>query len=140
MDYKLLREEILKVNLAFYDRIYKDPWMAKVFRNVTQEFISNQQTDFMLGAFGGPKIYSGRSPQDAHPHIFIDQEMWDIREKYLKEAFEETKFPIELAEKWLRIDEAFKRSILKNSVSDCQKRWAMDEIIHEPNPNKKKSA
>lgn len=140
MDYVKLKEQLYRVNKAFYDRVYKDPWMSKIFRNITQEFITSQQTDFMLGAFGGPKNYAGRSPQDAHPHIFVDQEMWDLREKYLKEAMIEVGFPQDLSEKWIKIDEAFKKSILKNSVSDCTKRFTTDEIIYEPSPYKKKSA
>lgn len=86
----------------------------------------------MLGAFGGPKNYSGRSPSDAHPHIFVDEEMWQLREQFLKEAFIETNFPEDLRAKWIRIDEAFKKSILKNSIDDCKKRYATDEIIYYP--------
>jgi hemoglobin len=140
MDAESLKIEVYKVNKEFYDRIYKDTWMAKIFRNVAQEFITSQQTDFMVGALGGPKTYSGRSPGDAHPHIFVDEEMWQVREKYLKEAFAVVNFPADLAAKWLRIDEAFKAAIIKNDVSECQGRYRTDEIIYEPNPNRKKAS
>lgn len=133
-----LYDLVLKVNKAFYDRVYKDPWMSQVFGVVEQKFIELQQTDFIVGALGGPKRYSGRAPQDAHPHIFVDQEMWDLRERFLVEALEEVKAPDWLRERWIKIDNAFKKAILKNSVADCKKRFTTDEIIHVPNPNPRK--
>lgn len=81
MEHVELRALIASVNKEFYDRIYKDPWLSQVFRGVAQEHIERQQTDFMVGAFGGPRQYAGRSPADAHPHIFIDEEMWELRER-----------------------------------------------------------
>lgn len=135
MDFTLLKQQIAAVNKAFYDRVYRDPWLSKVFAVVRQEHIESQQTDFMLGAYGGPKNYSGRSPSDAHPHIFVDEEMWQLREKFLKEAFAETNFPEELQARWIKIDEAFKRAIVKGSFEDCKKRFTMDEIIYYPGPS-----
>ena len=128
---------VLKVNQAFYDRVYKDPWMSKVFAVVDQKFIESQQTDFIVGAMGGPKKYSGRAPQDAHPHIFVDEDMWNLREKFLIEALNEVKAPEWIKERWIRIDNAFKKAILKNSIDDCKKRYATEEIIYYPSPNKK---
>jgi len=139
MDFEVLKREIAKVNLAFYNRVYKDDWLKLVFRDVTQERIEMQQTDFMLGAYGGPKNYSGRSPSDAHPHVYIDEEMWQLREKYLKEAFVEADFPEELRSKWIKIDEAFKEAIIKKSPADCKGRYAKEEIIYHPNPAQKKT-
>lgn len=127
---------VLTINKAFYDRVYKDSWLSQVFKNVDQKLIESQQTDFMVGALGGPNVYKGRSPKDAHPHIFVDEEMWALREKFLVEAFKETKTPEWLQEKWLKIDNAFKAKILKNSFQDCEKRYTLDEIIYVPNPSK----
>jgi hemoglobin len=138
MDDNELFNKVSAVNKVFYDKIFKDPWLKEVFRGVDQDIISRQQTDFIVGALGGPKRYGGRSPGDAHPHIFIQEDMWQVRERLLKEAFVETKFPADLQDKWLKIDQAFKHRILKNSVSECKKRYTMDEIIVVPNPDKKK--
>ncbi len=140
VDFINLKQLILKVNKAFYDRVYKDPWLSEVFKEVRQEHIESQQTDFMLGAFGGPKNYSGRSPTDAHPHIFVNEAMWQQREKLLKEAFVEINLPEELRGKWIKIDEAFKKAILKKDLSDCKKRYTMDQIIYVPVPSKFRNA
>lgn len=123
---------IFKINQVFYEYIYKDPWLKEVFAVVDQKLITLQQTDFMVGALGGPKRYSGRNPKHAHPHIFVDEEMWALREKYLKQAFQEAEAPLELREKWLDVDEAFKAAIIKKDISDCQKRYFSDAIIYHP--------
>lgn len=94
----------------------------------------------MVGALGGPRTYSGRSPSDAHPHIYVDEDMWQQRERFLREAFAETKLPEELSVKWLRIDEAFKTVILKRSLTECTPRYTLDEIIYVENPNRKKAS
>lgn len=128
---------VLKVNKAFYERVYKDPWMSKVFAVVDQKFIESQQTDFIVGAMGGPKKYSGRAPQDAHPHIFVDEDMWNLREKFLVDALAEVQAPDWLREKWIRIDNAFKKAIIKNSIHDCKGRYNTEEIIYFPSTQKK---
>ena len=126
---KEFQQHILLVNTDFYDFIYKDEWFKQVFCNVEQTIITKQQTDFIIQAFGGPSNYCGRMPSDAHPHLFIDEHMWDLREEYLLKAFEKNSTPIEIKNKWLKIDNAFKNAIVKNSINDCRKRFNSDEII-----------
>ncbi len=132
-----MRALVARVSKALYDRVYRDPWLLLVFRVVKQEHIESQQTDFMVGAFGGPKNYSGRSPADAHPHIFIDKEMWALRRRYLLEAFDEAGVPEEMRDRWLKIEDAFKRAIVKGSPADCTGRFFTDEIISHLNPGRK---
>lgn len=130
-----LYEMINRAVKVFYDKVYDDPWLKEVFKVIKQEIIENQQTDFMVAAFGGPKRYCGRSPKDAHLHIFSDEEMWIHRESILEESLRESKLPEEFIKKWLKIDNAFKNVIVRNSPSECTKRFKSDEIINVPNPN-----
>ena len=123
------QEHILKVNTSFYEFIYKDEWFKQVFCNVAQDVITRQQTDFIIQAFGGPSNYCGRMPADAHPHIFVDEHMWQLREDYLIDAFKINNTPEEIRIKWLKIDNAFKNAIVKKSVDDCKKRFNSDDII-----------
>ena len=66
---------VSKINEVFYDKVFKDPWLKFVFDGVPEDHIRDQQTDFIVKVFGGPKRYSGRNPRDAHPHIFIQEDM-----------------------------------------------------------------
>jgi hypothetical protein len=62
------------------------------------------------------------------------EEMWQLREQFLREAFLKVGTPVEIQEKWLKIDEAFKKAIVKMSRSQCERRYTMDEIIDIPDP------
>jgi truncated hemoglobin YjbI len=120
---------IFQVNTDFYEYVYNDNWFKQVFVNITQEVITKQQTDFIIQAFGGPANYCGRMPGDAHPHIFIDEYMWELREKYLIQSFEKNNTPADIRNKWLKIDNAFKAAILKKSVDDLKPRFKTDELV-----------
>jgi len=135
-----LTELITKVNEIFYDKLFDDPWLSQIFVDVDQDIITSQQTDFIVGALGGPQKYCGRSPKDAHPHIFIQEDMWDVREAYMVEALKEANAPEWISEKWLKIDNAFKAAILKGSIDECSGRYKSEEIINIPNPNSFKKA
>jgi hemoglobin len=132
-----LYKMVFAVNEAFYETLYEHPWLKTIFEVIKQEIITTQQTDFIVGALGGPRKYAGRSPKDAHPHIFINEEMWDERERILKESFAKTSFPDDLANKWIKIDNSFKSAILMKSPDECKKRYNSDKIIYVPNPFKK---
>jgi hemoglobin len=129
-----LESIIKKTNEEFYELVFKHPWLKQIFDGVDQEHITNQQTDFILQALGGPKRYGGRNPKDAHPHIFIQEDMWIEREILLKQAFETVKTPKDIQDIWIRIDESFKHAILNKSPDECFGRFKTEEIINIPNP------
>ena len=129
-----LENWLVKINKVFYDKIFNDKWLGQVFKGIDQNFIQSQQTDFMLGAMGGPKRYSGRSPDQAHPHIFISEEMWQHRENLLKLSFAELSVPELIEDRWLKIDQAFKAKIVMTEQSQCKPRYAVDEFIIIPRP------
>lgn len=134
---------IAKVTEEFYELVYKDLWFSKMFYNIEQEIITSQQIDFMVQSFGGPKKFCGRSPNDAHPHIWINEEIWDYRENLLKQAFRNVGAPDNILEKWLKIDEAFKSKIInKGGPEECFGRYKTEETIYFPMPEhlKKKAA
>ncbi len=131
------REGVLKTMKIFYDKVYKDPWIGQYFTHISQEHIENQQTDFMNGALGGDKIYSGRLPIPAHEHMYVTDELFDLRNKLLLEALKEVDAHADVIEGWMKIDNAFKNGIVKSSLSDCKKRFTTDNILNFPNPNKK---
>lgn len=131
------RDTLMRISKKFYDKIYKHPWMSLYFKNTKQSVIESQQVDFMTGALGGPKIYAGRMPLDAHTHLFITEELFDLRQQLLKETFVEENAPQELVDRWLKIDEAFRSQIIKKSPDDCFGRWKTEEILNFPNPEDK---
>jgi truncated hemoglobin YjbI len=129
-----------KVHKIFYDKIYKHPWIGQYFKDVPQKIIETQQTDFMSDLMGGPSKYCGKLPVAAHKHMFIEEELFQLRSQLLRESLQEAQLSTECIEAWLKLDGAFKKGILKNSISECEKRFATDEILAFPNPSKKQAA
>ncbi len=130
------RTTIERVHKIFYDKIYADHWMGKFFAGINQVHIENQQTDFMVMLFGGPKEFRGRMPIDAHEHIMIGEELFAARSELLRQSLEEAGIGTSERADWLRIDTAFKKVLIKNSLNDCKKRFFTDEILDFPNPKK----
>ena len=128
------RPVLERVHKVFYDKLYEHPWLKQFFSEIDQKTIENQQTDFMISNMGGGKIYSGALPKNAHKHLFVTAEMFDLRNRILKESLAECGVPEELAERWLRIDDAFRKSIVKKDPSQCEKRFFTDEIVIFPKP------
>ena len=129
-----------KVHKIFYDKMYAHPWMGKFFIDIKQEVIENQQTDFMVQNFGGPSNYVGKLAVPAHKHMYITDEMFNLRQKLLEESLIEAGVSVEHRAKWLKIDGSFRSGIVKNKIEDCQKRFFTDEILIIENPEKKNVA
>lgn len=117
-----------RVTKVFYDKVYDHPWLSQFFATIDKDHIASQQAEFMQGALGGPKIYCGRKPTDAHPHIHITDESFDLRQELLRQSLVEVGIDAPIAARWLALDEAF-RSRLVKSRGECHKRFPSDTII-----------
>ena len=86
----------------------------------------------MAMALGGPKKYSGRLPDGAHMHMYITEEIFELRHKILAEALKECLVPEDLRDRWLTTDYQFKGKIVKKTFEDCEKRYNTDTILFTP--------
>ncbi len=123
------RGMLIKISKIFYDKIYLHPWIGLYFKDISQDVIESQQVDFMTGALGGDQIYLGKLPIPAHKHMFITEELFELRQTLLEEALEEAGASEDLKNKWLKIDDAFKKKMIKSDISECEKRFHTDEIL-----------
>ena len=123
------RETLERVHKALYDKLYAHPWLKHFFQGKDQKHQENQQTEFMMRSMGGPKVFGGRLPRAAHEHLFITEEVFDLRHKILCETLDECGIPVELARRWAYIDWCFKEAVVKAGVDECRKRFTTDEII-----------
>lgn len=73
----------------------------------------------MTAAFNGPNNYSGDTPAFVHMHMFITDEMADIRETLLRKAILAEGLSATIADRWLAVDQSFRRAIVKKSVDEC---------------------
>lgn len=125
---------IKKVHKIFYDKIYADAWIGQFFKKIDQTVIEDQQSDFMAQSFGGPNLYLGKLPVATHKHMYITEELFELRRSLLEMSLIEAKVSPEHRERWLKIDGAFKHSIVKKSLADCEKRYFTDELEAYENP------
>jgi hemoglobin len=125
-----------KVHKVFYDKVYAHPWLGKFFAGHNQEAIENRQTSFMAVKMGGDVTYLGKEPKMAHRAMYITQELFDIRTALLRESLQEAQVPEELIAKWIKLDNAFKHQIVKDSIEDFYKTtWKYEKRVIIPKGN-----
>lgn len=105
-----------RVHKIFYDKVYAHEWLGQFFRGHSQEAIEYRQTMFMGEKMGGPVEYWGKDMQYAHEAMYITQELFDLRHALLEESLREAGVPEALRERWLKIDGAFRKQIVKDSI------------------------
>ncbi len=128
------RDSLIKINKLFYDKVYEHPWLGKYFMEIPQQHIEDQQIDFMQKVLGGTNVYVGKTPTATHHHMFIPDELFDVRKQLLIEAFDETHANAELVDKWLSLDESFRRHIINKSPDECTARFKTDPILNFSKP------
>lgn len=128
------RSSLIAINKLFYDKVYKHPWLKLYFQQVPQDHIEIQQVDFMQKVLGGENIYVGKAPPVAHKHMFIPNELFDVRKQLLIETFNELNTHPELVDKWLSLDESFRRILVKKSPEECTPRFTTDPILNFDKP------
>jgi len=124
-----------RVHKNFYDKVYAHPWLGLFFEGYSQEAIERRQSDFMAEKMGGSKEYLGKHPLMAHRTMYITEELFEIRQRLLRETLLEFDLPTELIDKWLRIDAAFKNMIVKKSIADFyHTSWKYEKRVIIPKP------
>lgn len=113
-------EEIIqRVHQRLYDALFDEPWLEKFFYGKSKEALIDKQTKFMIAAFNGPNNYTGDTPAFVHMHMFITEEMLDVRETLLRNAILAEGLSTSIAERWLKVDQSFRAAIAKKNVDEC---------------------
>jgi truncated hemoglobin YjbI len=124
-----------KVHKIFYDKVYAHPWIGQFFIGHSQEAIENRQTSFMAEKMGGPVEYLGKDIEIAHEAMYITEELFELRKQLLDESLQEAGLGKELRERWLKIDSAFMKKIVKGSLeSFMETKWPYKKHIVIPKP------
>lgn len=124
-----------RVHKIFYDKVYAHPWLKLFFEGYSQIAIENRQTTFMAMKMGGDVVYMGKDIKVAHETMYITQELFEIRRALLDESIQEAGVTGELRARWLKIDSAFMKSIVKDSLEIFTKTtWPYKKHIIIPKP------
>jgi len=128
------RAAIERVHVVFYDMLYTHPWLKGFFEGLDKTRLIAQQTDFMASVLGGPARFYGREPGPAHCHMFVTEEIFEVRHKLLGEAMEIAKLAPHVRAPWLKRDYAMKRALVKTSPAECFGRYKTEPIVVVPKP------
>jgi hemoglobin len=112
-------DAIYRIHLRFYQMMFEEPWLERFFLGKHETVLARKQTDFLVACLGGPQEYRGETPAIAHLHMFITEEMLDVRESLLRQAMAEAGVEAALQVRWLRIDNAFRAAVAKRSPDEC---------------------
>ncbi len=124
-----------KVHRIFYDKVYAHPWLGKFFEGHSQASIEHRQTTFMAQKMGGDPEYMGKELKFAHETMYITPELLELRSLLLDESIREAGVPDDLRERWMRIDNAFGKSLVKPSLeSFLSQSWPYKKHIVIPEP------
>jgi len=124
------------VHKIFYDKVYVHPWLGKFFAGHDQTSIETRQTQFMAEKMGSDKPYFGKEMKMAHRAMYVTPELFEIRRELLRESINQAGVPDELAERWLKIDSAFYRQIVKDSIeSFYSTSWKYEKRVIIPKPH-----
>jgi hypothetical protein len=72
----------------------------------------------MIAVFNDPNNSTGDALALAHMHMFITNEMADLREHILRQAILDERLPASVADRWLKADQSFRPAIVKKSVDE----------------------
>lgn len=125
-----------RAHKIFYDKVYAHPWLGRFFEGHSQAAIEFRQTTFMAEKMGGPIEYWGKEMKYAHEAMYITRELFDLRHALLAESLREAGVPEDLCQRWLRIDGAFMKHIVKDSIeSFYSTTWPYRKRIIVPKPD-----
>jgi len=124
-----------EVHCRFYDKVYEHDWLGKFFAGHARQSIENRQTRFMAEKMGGPVEYYGKKPLLAHRHMYITEELFNVRQTLLRAALIEAGIPEQQRRRWLKIDNAFRSVIVKPSIAAFySSTWRYEKRIIIPPP------
>ena len=127
-------ETLRGVHKIFYDNLFVHPWLKQYFVEHPQEIFENQQTNFMAGLMGGPKIYAGLTPKMAHQNIVITDELFELRSDILSDSIKAFGIADDLREEWLNADRTLKKALVKKSADECRTMYDSQRIYDIPKP------
>jgi hemoglobin len=126
------RATLERVHKRFYDELFQHEWLGQFFTGIEQAFIEEQQTDFMSSIMGGPRCYTGQAPKAAHVHMFLTDEIFDLRSALLDAAIRAEGVDDEARAAWIALDQSFRQALVKESPEECRPRYVFEDVVVVP--------
>jgi hemoglobin len=106
------REAVEAVVDDFYERVLDDDQLTPYFEETDMADLRSHQIQFISAVAGGPVDYTGDDMREAHDHLGIEEEDFDLVGRYLQAALEENGVPEEHVETIMAEVAALKAPVL----------------------------
>ncbi len=111
-------ETVSAVITEFYHRAFQDPMIGHFFFGHDRGHITRMQIDFASNMLGGPKVYRGKSLQEAHGALPLRPPHFARRQVLMREVLEEFGVREDLREAWLGLEARLRPLIIQQKI-DC---------------------
>ena len=101
---------------AFYAKVYADEQLAPFFAKVTMARAIDKQFSFFKQCVTGEKSYMGDRPRNAHHWMIITHDLFDHRQRLMRETLQAQGLSDALVARWQRFEEYFRPDLVKSSV------------------------
>lgn len=98
-----------------YRRLLADPEVAPYFVGVDVRQIRGHMTDFLVAALDGPDEFAGRDLSDAHAHLAVTDEAFNLTASHLLDTLEDRQVRPELLDSVLERIAPFRSAIVARS-------------------------
>ena len=96
----------------FYNKVLADDRVKGFFTGVDMKQQIAKQKMFLTYAFGGMPNYSGKSMREAHKHLKLNDEHFNIIVQHLGNTLNELKVPADLIKEVAAIAESVRNDVL----------------------------
>lgn len=108
-------EAVLRAVLQdLYDQLFDDLMVGFLFAGKDKAHIVEQQVRLTSRFLGGPHVYDGPAMPDAHRTLPLLPGHFDRRHHLLRLTLARHQVPAPVVEEWLKVDEAFRTSVLRS--------------------------
>lgn len=98
----------------FYARVYRDPLLSPFFVHTTMQRAIEKQYNFLYEIFTGEDVYFGERPRNAHHWMVISDELFDHRERLMRDVLRAHGLPERLVHRWMAMEESYREYIVKD--------------------------
>lgn len=130
----LTPEQLEAVVTTFYDRVYAHPWIGQFFTTVDRKIQEFNLVHFIQRSWDD-KAYPKRQARTLwhqHAHLFIGDELFDLRQELFAEALRHHGHGKDVVEAFLDFNERWRGVVVKSSIEECSDMLA--EIVVCPRP------
>lgn len=106
------RETIQRFTDDFYDRMLRDPALARYFDGINAAYLKRVLADYFCVTAGGPCTYDGVGMKAAHAHLGIDRAAFNGLVEHLQKGMERAGVPFSAQNQLLARMAFFHRDII----------------------------